>query len=94
MQLEGMRAFLIMCLLCLAKGQLPASTSQLSNAADNSQEITRGLYTIVRNIAFPAQPLDAEDGVTTRFLLLAPGKVLNYFDYYPGKEYTNFIQVK
>lgn len=80
-----------LCLLCLANGQ--SSTNQLNDAAESSKDIITGLYTIIRNIAFPAQPLDKEDGVTTRFLLLSPGKVLNYFDYYPGQEYTNYVQV-
>ena len=84
----------ILCALCLTGVVLSqSSTDQLDAAADNSLEIIRGLYTTIRNIAFPSTPLDAEDGVTTRFLLLSPGKVLNYFDYYPGQEYTNFIQV-
>ena len=58
-------------------------------------ETTSYLYDAIRRIAFPTSPKLDEDqtDVDNRFILMMPGKVLNYFDYYPGPEYTDFIQV-
>ena len=67
---------------------------RVSRAAEDdikASKLADGLYSTLRSIAFPEVHQMA--GVDGRFLLLMPGKVLNYFDYYPGTEYTNFIQV-
>ena len=55
----------------------------------------RSLYATIRGIAYPKSPeLDEyATNVDTRFILMMPGKVLNYFDYHPGPDYTNFIKV-
>ena len=68
---------------------------QRSEAEENGRKMTASLYNLLRGIAFPQSPaLDAKAAnVDNRFILLMPGKVLNYFDYYPGREYTRFIQV-
>ena len=53
------------------------------------------LYATIRAIAFPRSPeLDEyESNVDNRFVLMLPGKILNYFDYFPGPDYMKFIQV-
>ena len=79
---------LLMCLLCLSNAQ--TSSLQQLDATEATNRITKQLYQSIRNIALPSVPVTNNRDVT---LLLSPGKVLNYFDYYPGQEYTNFIQV-
>ena len=63
--------------------------------AERAQETTSYLYDAIRRMAFPSSPILDEDqkNVDNRFILMMPGKVLNYHDYFPGKEYTDFIQV-
>jgi hypothetical protein len=62
---------------------------------DRAGQMVRNLYATIRAIAFPKSPQLDEyaTNVDTRFILMVPGKVLNYFDYHPGPDYTNFIQV-
>lgn len=59
---------------------------------ESAKELADTLYQTLRSIAFPQRYVSGK--VDGRFLLLMPGKVLNYFDYYPGEEYTRFIQVR
>ena len=62
---------------------------------DWSQSMTHNLYSTIRNVAFPSSPelVETESNIDSRFVLMMPGKVLNYFDYHPGEAYTAFIQV-
>ena len=63
--------------------------------AQQAEKSASALYDTIRRIAFPASP-DLADEKTKpdgRFILMMPGKVLNYQDYHPGQEYTEFIQV-
>ena len=83
----------ILCLLTAAFAQ-QTSTEQREDAQKKALDITAGLYITLRNVAFPGHDLEDESrNLDGRFLMLMPGKVLNYFDYYPGTDYTNFIQV-
>ena len=70
---------------------------QVKNRAlvDRSNNMAANLYASIRSVAFPVSPELEEDeaNIDTRFILLTPGKILNYFDYNPGSEYTEFIQV-
>lgn len=84
---------LLLVFLAVAKSQTPTSKSQGKVGEDKAFEVTSGLYTTLRNVAFPNHKLTDDTPVESRFLMLMPGKVLNYFDYYPGSEYTNFIKV-
>ena len=79
-------------LLVLCRGK-ESSSRQATDAENKAFETTRNLYTAIRNIAFPEHELSDQTGVEDRFILLMPGKVLNYFDYYPGRDYTDFILV-
>ena len=87
--------WLISCLLlCYAALCQAQSSAQLrGNQERNAFDITRSLYSTLRNIAFPQNKLSDKPGVENRFLLLTPGQVLNYFDFFPGEEYVRFIQV-
>ena len=59
-------------------------------AVDKSQKIMTDLYVTFRNLAFPESPLSS--GTTyNRFVLMSPGKVLNYWDYYPGPAYERSL---
>lgn len=76
------------CLLAIVSGD--DSEEKRKKAAENAAKITRDLYIALRNIVFPKSPLS--NGVThNRFVLLSPGKVLNYWDYYPGREYEESL---
>ena len=81
-------------LVCGALCADQTSTQQREAALDSAKKTTAALYDLIRSIAFPESPtLDNQRDEDNRFILLMPGKVLNYFDYYPGREYTKFIQV-
>lgn len=84
-------------LACLTNcmSQIPSTGDQENAAIEHGRTTTAALYDLLRSIAFPESPaLDVnQHNMDNRFLLLMPGKVLNYFDYYPGREYTKFIQV-
>ena len=75
--------------------QAETTDEQRAQASESARKTTAALYDLLRGIAFPQSPaLDTQaTNEDNRFILLMPGKVLNYFDYYPGKEYTKFIQV-
>ena len=63
--------------------------------AQRAERSVSGLYDTIRSIASP-NSANLQNGATTldgRFILMMPGKVLNYQDYHPGPEYTEFIQV-
>lgn len=67
-----------------------SSEDQRKDAVENSAKILTGLYITLRNIVFPKSPLS--EGVSSnRFVLLSPGKVLNYWDYYPGEDYEESL---
>lgn len=75
-----------------AYSQEVTSQDQTDAASRRASSIANELYGTLRNIAFPAGNIPKTE-IENRFLMLMPGKVLNYFDYFPGKEYTKFIQV-
>lgn len=87
-----MLAMLVSCAYCQAADN---TDQQRAEATENARKTTAALYDLIRGIAFPQSPtLDTQaTNENNRFILLMPGKVLNYFDYYPGREYTKFIQV-
>ena len=87
-----MKWFLLLCLLAVVCAE--DSSTQLEQATDRALTITSQLYETVRNIAFPQHRLDADENILdSRFLMLMPGKVLNYIDYHPGDEYAKFSKV-
>ena len=63
-------------------------------ASKRSSKILADLYLTLRNIAFPKSPYSQSDTVHNRFILLMPGKALNYDDYYPGDLYTASMKAK
>ena len=81
------------CVLAAIVSGLKSSQDQAYDAKERVLNIANELYGTLRNIAFPAGNVLSTGLIENRFLMLMPGKVLNYFDYFPGKEYTKFIQV-
>ena len=65
----------------------------VSGKEKSPADIADELYGTLRKIVFPTGSSQNSGPLENRFLMLMPGKVLNYFDYFPGKEYTKFIQV-
>ena len=84
-------AFVVVLLCC----SISSVSCQNGGHVQRAQDMAASLYATIRSVAFPASPeLEEEQtNVDTRFIQLVPGKILNYFDYYPGPEYTEFIQV-
>lgn len=78
----------------LSFGESVPTDDQRSKAEEKAGQLASGLYITLRNIAFPSRTsADDKKKVDNRFILLLPGKVLNYNDYYPGGVYTDFVQV-
>lgn len=61
-------------------------------AAQKATQSALGLYDTIRSIASPGTAVQNAK-LDSRFILMMPGKVLNYQDYHPGPEYTEFVQV-
>ena len=82
-----MIVFSVLILVCV---NAESSDDQRKNAVENSGKILGDLYITLRNLVFPKDPLSS--GPTqNRFVLMSPGKVLNYWDYYPGKDYEESL---
>ena len=82
---------LVMLLLAVYS---PITSAQ--TPAQKAANSAAGLYETIRSIASPGTSADIQAQKNTldgRFILMMPGKVLNYQDYHPGSEYTEFIQV-
>lgn len=66
----------------------------LAAAQERSTQTLAKMYTVIRNVALP--PTSAEETgnepITQRFLMLLPGKVLNYYDYFPGNTYEAALE--
>ena len=75
---------LLFCSTCSSvAAQQPAAN------AKNAERLVAGLYQTLRKVTFPASP-DLRAGNTRadgRFILLMPGKILNFNDYHPGLKY-------
>ena len=63
-------------------------------ALERSAQIFGDLYLTLRNIAFPKSSYLRSSRVHNRFILLSPGKVLNYDNYSSGDLYTASMKVK
>jgi len=68
-----------------------SSGEQAKGADQKANAIMRDLYLTLRSIALPNSP-NSNKRVTQRFVLMSPGKVLNFFDYYPGEQYERSVQ--
>ena len=82
--------FVVVVLLLLANVSGKSLEDKKKEAAFNSAKILTDLYVVIRNIAFPKSPL-TDDVTSNRFVMSSPGKVLNYWDYYPGPDYEHSL---
>jgi len=57
----------------------PSTTEQQKNSEEAARQLTQSLYNTLRNVALPQSPLSDAHALENRFLLLMPGKVLNYY---------------
>lgn len=90
------RGVLLSGLLCLIFTTLAfsgKSDDDRKAAVAKASDILADLYLTMRTIAFPKSPYDSTTA-NNRFVLMSPGKVLNYYDYYPGDAYAASIKAK
>ena len=69
------------------------AAEQRQKAKTNAGEVTADLYLTLRSIAYPDYEVTDSTSLDGRFIMLTPGKILNFLDYYPGPEYTQFVNV-
>ena len=86
--MKALAIFVSVLLFVSVKGD--SSEQQRDKAVDNTAKILTGLYVTLRNIVFPKSPL-TNDVTYNRFVLMSPGRVLNYWDYYPGEDYEDSL---
>ena len=91
--------FLPIALAVLLFASRPAWTQDqtqdnVEDGLGNSQKTLANLYAVIRNVALPPPSADAKgtEPVTQRLVLLLPGKVLNYYDYFPGDAYQASLE--
>ena len=83
------------CVIFLTLSCIAAkSDDDRKEAEKKSADILADLYLVLRNIAFPKSPYSTSGATHNRFVFMSPGKVLNYYDYYPGDEYAASIEAK
>ena len=68
--------------------------SDVLNAAENSKNTLANLYTVIRNVALPPPSVDAtgDEPTEQRLVMLIPGKVPSYYDYFPGDAYEAYLE--
>ena len=91
-----MHRLLFSMLVCaiLVTLTIASSDDDRKAATKKSSDILADLYVVLRNIAFPKSPYSMSGNTHNRFVFMSPGKVLNYYDYYPGDEYAASIKAK
>ena len=82
-------AALAISILAAASGQ--SADDRREAAAKHAAKILTDLYLTLRNIVFPKSPLTPDSVTANRFVLMSPGKVLNYWDYYPGEDFEQSL---
>ena len=93
MNLCGVLLAGLLCIVFATLALTARSDDDRKEAVDKSSQILADLYLTMRTIAFPKSPYGS-DTTHNRFVLMSPGKVLNYYDYYPGDAYSASIKAK
>ena len=77
-----------------AKATTSASAGVLDAAKEHSTNTLADLYTVIKNVALPPPSADATGREPTeqRLVMLIPGKVPNYYDYFPGDAYEAYLE--
>ena len=84
---------IFLALLSLSNAN-PNEQSEIEKADKKSRDTLAGLYTVIRNVALPptSNKANGNEPLEQRLLLLIPGKVLSYNDYFPGNEYETYLE--
>ena len=70
-------------------------TNNVFNAIqDASTDKLAKLYSTIRNVALPpvSQTATGNEPISNRLVMVIPGKVLNYYDYFPGDRYEASLE--
>lgn len=76
-------------------GFVEANAQQdVTNAADKAGRNLAKLYAVIRDIALPPvnDSATGDEPISQRLVMLLPGKVLSYYDYFPGDEYEASLE--
>ena len=92
MYLSLLLLFALCANTCL--GQTAAENSVTSEAARASKDTLTKLYATIRTIAQPpvSETASGNEVINSRLVMLLPGKVLNYYDYFPGDRYEASLE--
>ena len=85
-----MISLLLLMLLLVPVTIAEDSAEKREKAVAGSGKVLLDMYITLRNLVFPQSPITSSK-VFNRFVLMMPGKVLNYWDYYPGKDYEESL---
>ena len=90
---------LVFLAACLAAALQFTDANTVSAAAQEtaqrrSTKTLANLYTVIKNVALPPPSADATGNEPTqqRLVLLMPGKVPSYYDYFPGDAYEAYLE--
>ena len=86
---------LVACLAALRCADAnSASAGTLAGAGKQSTQTLAELYTVIKNVALPPPSADAtgDEPTQQRLVLLIPGKVPSYYDYFPGDAYEAYLE--
>ena len=85
---------LIACIAELHSANANTEARVQDDAQRHSTETLANLYTVIKNVALPPPSADATGSEPTqqRLVLLMPGKVLSYYDYFPGDAYEAYLE--
>ena len=72
-----------------AVAHLSSAGNDAKNAMNDATKTLSQLYMTIRNIALPQSDTNHTQ---QRLVMLLPGKVLNYYDYYPGSKYEEVMK--
>lgn len=83
---------LLLAISSTSKGQDSGST--VLNEAGKSRATLSRLYATIRDIALPpvSPTATGNEIINQRLVMLLPGKVLNYYDYFPGDRYEASLE--
>ncbi len=84
----------IILLLALCANFCKGVAQEVLKSAKDSDETLAKLYTTIRSVAQPpvSEAASGEEVINSRLVLLLPGKVLNYYDYFPGDRYEASLE--
>ena len=82
---------LIFAVIAVTFQQVLADTE---SATRHSKTTLANLYTVLKNVALPPTSADAtgDESTEQRLVMLLPGKVPSYYDYFPGDAYEAYLE--